>query len=215
MDQKVDWSAIEITSFSPRRQTMKHFIVHKLSRWRDLCCSWRAWLALCVGLSVKAPFSTRCCSLAYWGGLCSASRCACSCAGGVKMVSPSYPVYSIGTLCCPDQQSCTSPLSPESVHSPLLHCLWPSHQFTRWHLPPEFYLRCGSVSQPLILRDYGFDLFWPSGGGFHWAVAKCPPAPRNDRGTMLLPIPRDRGWVPACPRKSLCNCVAVAFEGLW
>ena len=49
----------------------------------------------------------------------------------------------------PDQQLPTWPLSLASVYSLLLHCLQPSHQVARQHLPPEFYLRCGYVSQPL------------------------------------------------------------------
>ena len=38
-----------------------------------------------------------------------------------------------------------------------------------------------------------------------------PAAPR----IMLLLMPRDRGRVPARPRKSSCSPVAAAFQGLW
>ena len=40
-------------------------------------------------------------------------------------------------------------MSPASVHSPLLRCPPPSHCPARRHLPPEFYLRWGCVSQSL------------------------------------------------------------------
>ena len=40
-------------------------------------------------------------------------------------------------------------------------------------------------------------------------------SPRNVLGTMLLLMPRDCGQVPAHPRKSSCDCVAAAFQGLW
>ena len=40
-------------------------------------------------------------------------------------------------------------------------------------------------------------------------------APRNACWTLLLPVPRDCGQVPACPRKSLRDSVAAAFQGLW
>ena len=49
----------------------------------------------------------------------------------------------------PDQQLPTRPSSLASVYSLLLHCLQPSRQVARQYLPPEFYLRCGYVSQPL------------------------------------------------------------------
>ena len=44
-----------------------------------------------------------------------------------------------------------------------------------------------------------------------WVLA----APRNIRGTVLLLTSRDCGWVPAHPRKSLHDCVAAAFQGIW
>ena len=40
-------------------------------------------------------------------------------------------------------------------------------------------------------------------------------APRNTRCTLLLPVPRDCGQVPACSRKSLRDSVAAAPQGLW
>ena len=35
IDGLTDWNTIEITSVSPRGQTMKYFISNKLSRWKD------------------------------------------------------------------------------------------------------------------------------------------------------------------------------------
>ncbi|VFV28493.1 Hypothetical predicted protein, partial [Lynx pardinus] len=40
-------------------------------------------------------------------------------------------------------------------------------------------------------------------------------APRNAPWTLLLPVPRDCGQVPARPRKSSRDSVAAAFQGLW
>ena len=42
-----------------------------------------------------------------------------------------------------------------------------------------------------------------------------PATPRNVNGTVLLLMSRDCSWVPACPRKSLRDSVAAAFQGLW
>ena len=104
---------------------------------------------------------------------CGACRCACACAEGVKMASPTYPVSSVGAL-----------FSPTSNCAPLL-CLW---------LPstPRFYtIRDQAVSlpggtfllsfisdaavfpNPLLLRDCGFDLLRPSGGECHQLAAGC------------------------------------------
>ena len=46
-------------------------------------------------------------------------------------------------------------------------------------------------------------------------MAGCHLTPRNVHETALLPMPRDYSWVSACPRKSSCDLVAVAFQGLW
>ena len=40
-------------------------------------------------------------------------------------------------------------------------------------------------------------------------------APRNACGTVLLPMPRNCGQVPACPRKSSRDSVAAVPQGLW
>ena len=40
-------------------------------------------------------------------------------------------------------------------------------------------------------------------------------APRKVLETVLLPMSRDRGQVPARPRKSSRDSVAAAFQGLW
>ena len=40
-------------------------------------------------------------------------------------------------------------------------------------------------------------------------------ANRNTCWTLLLPVPRDCGQVPACPGKNLRDSVAAAFQGLW
>ena len=43
---------------------------------------------------------------------------------------------------------------------------------------------------------------------------QVPAAPRNVCLSVLLPMPRDCGWVPAHPRKNSRDSVAV-FQGLW
>ena len=42
-----------------------------------------------------------------------------------------------------------------------------------------------------------------------------PAAPRKVYGTVLPPMPRDCGQVPARPRKSSRDSVAAVFQGLW
>ena len=39
---------LKLHPVSPRSQPMKHFIIHKLSRWRDLCLQpgWPSWAGL-------------------------------------------------------------------------------------------------------------------------------------------------------------------------
>ena len=44
---------------------------------------------------------------------------------------------------------------------------------------------------------------------------QVPAMPRNSCRTVLLPMPRDCGQVPACPRKSSCNRRAAEFQGVW
>ena len=41
-----------------------------------------------------------------------------------------------------------------------------------------------------------------------------PTTPRNVWGIVLMLMPRDRSWVPACPRKCSLNHVAAAFQRL-
>ena len=129
------------------------------------------------------------------------------------MVSPSYPVSSIGTL-----------FSLSSNRAPIL-CI---------HLPStlRFYIvrdqAPGSTSllsfisdaavfpNPLLLRHCSFDPFCPCAEGSHLANGQVPATPSNVHGTLLLLLmPRDCGWVPVCPRKSSCDRVAAAFQGLW
>ena len=128
---------------------MKQFIVRKVSRWRDLCSS-RAWLAQMDRVWHNTLFSSRWHSLVYWGDFCGAYRHVCTCAGGLTMVSPSYPVSSICAL--GHWKSSTPPLSPASVHSLLLHFQQPSHQPARRHLLPEFYLRWAVFPNLSLLR---------------------------------------------------------------
>ena len=128
------------------------------------------------------------------------------------MVSPSYPVSSIGTL-----------FSLISNHSPIL-CLWllSTPQFYTVHDQGpgstsllSFISDVSVFPDPSLLRDCGFDLLRPSWGGCHSAMAGCLPTPRNIWETMLLPMPRDYGWVPARPRKGSRDCVAAEFQSLW
>ena len=125
------------------------------------------------------------------------------------MESPSHPVSSIGTL-----------FSPISNHVPVL-CLQLSST-------PCFYTICdqapGSTSLlsfvsvaavfhgPLLLRDCVFDPLCPSAEGLteKWLNASCT---QNACGTVLLQVPRYQ--VPGCPRKSLRDSVAAAFQRLW
>ena len=81
------------------------------------------------------------------------------------MASPSYTDSSIGTLYSPQ---------PEMAHLSFVSGLYPPSAFTlsvtkqsRRHLPPEFYLRCGCVSDPSLLRGCSFDALRSSGGVSH------------------------------------------------
>ena len=69
---------------------------------------------------------------------------------------------------------------------------------------------------PHFRRPCSFDLIRPSREGSCQTRAGCyPTASRNVRETVLLPMPRDCGQVPALPRKSLRDSVAAAPQGLW
>ena len=127
------------------------------------------------------------------------------------MVPPSYPVSSIGTLFswmavahlssvfsfCPLPTFSLSVTRPQAV--PLSRVLSQMHLFP-WPLTSEG-LRLWPVL-PLCRRVS------PSNG-------RMSATPRNACWTLLLPVPRDCGQVPARPRKSSRDSVAAAFQGLW
>ena len=84
---------------SPRSQTRKH-ITGGETCGVPLGLGWCRW----KGVGVTAPFSTRWCCLAYWGG--SVGVCICmhvpmqsTCTVGLKVASPSSLVFSRGTAC--------------------------------------------------------------------------------------------------------------------
>ena len=85
------------------------------------------------------------------------------------MVSPSYPVSSIRTL-----------FSLISSRSPVL-CLWlqstPRFYTVRDQAPGStsllsFVSDAAIFPDPLLLRDCGFDPFYPSAGGSHQAMVE-------------------------------------------
>ena len=72
-----------------------------------------------------------------------------------------------------------------------------------------------AVSQPLtseVLRVWPPQTFWGRVSLSNGWLMACP---QDCLGDALLLIPRDGGWVPACPRKSSCDRVALALQGLW
>ena len=114
------------------------------------------------------------------------------------MASPSYPVSSIRTL-----------FSPVSNLAPVLClrflstlCFYTVHdQADRLPGVPSllsFISGMAVFPNPLPLRDCSFALPRPSGGGLteKWLGVA---APRNTRGTVLLLLLRDCGWVPSHP----------------
>ena len=141
---------------------------------------------------MATPFSTKWCCSAYWGGSFWCVYVCISCMGEVKMESPSYPVSRIILCALAHQQSSTPPLSLTSIHSPLLHCLWPSHQPARRHLPPEFYLKWDYVSKPLTSEG-------PA------ALTHSDPL-----GEGL-----SNGWVLAHPQERSCDRAAADAQRLW
>ncbi|VFV35046.1 Hypothetical predicted protein, partial [Lynx pardinus] len=84
---------------------------------------------------------------------------------------------------------------------------------------PSFVSDAAIFPGPLLPKDCGWDLFRPSVERLteQWPNKLWPNmvAPRNACWTVLLPVPRDYGQVPARPRKSSGNNVAAAFQGLW
>ena len=69
----------------------------------------------------------------------------------------------------PDQQSRTCPLSSAFFHSLLFHFPWPG---PRQYSLQSFVSDAAVFPGPLLLKDRGFDLFRPSVGGSHRAMAK-------------------------------------------
>ena len=127
------------------------------------------------------------------------------------MASQGYPVSRIGTL-----------FSRISSHAPVL-CLrlpsTPCFYTVRDQAPGRtsllsFVSDVAVFADPLPLRDCGFDPFRPSAEGLteQWPGAS---RTRNVCRTVLLPMPRDCGWLPAHPRKSSRDHVAATFQGLW
>ena len=167
--------------------------------------SWCSW----SGLGVTSLLSTRWCCLAYWSGL----LCMCM---HRRMASPSHPVSSIRTLCsCPP--AIKHPSFVSSFHPLPASTLSASKPSACQAAPPSQVLSqmglCFQTSRFCV--PCSFDLLRPSGGGSRQAMARCQPTPRKVCAPVLLQMPRDCGWVPAQPRKSLCNHVAAAFQGSW
>ena len=142
---------------------------------------------------------------------CGACRCICACTGVVKMASPSYAVSSIGTL-----------FSMISIHATVLRLqllsilcfLTVSDQAPGSTSLPSFVSDAAVFPGPPLLRDCGFDQLhplWSVSPSNGWVLA----TPRNSCGTVLLLMPRDCGQVPAHPRKSSQDSIAVAPQGLW
>ncbi|XP_044894269.1 cell adhesion molecule 1 isoform X5 [Felis catus] len=112
-----------------------------------------------------------------------------------------------------DQQLHTRPLSPASIHSPLLYCPRPSRQVARRLLPPEFYLRCGCVSNPSLLRDCGFDPLCPSAGGSHRALAGCWPHPGSFTGLHCCCCRPETAAGASPPQKKLTRSYSSITSG--
>ena len=147
---------------------------------------------------------------------CGTCRHVPTCAEGVKMASPSYPVSSIRTLCSPRPAmkypsfvSGFHPLPPfYTVHNQAIRLPGGTSLLS--------FISDGAVfPNPSFLRDCGFDLFWPSGGGSGQIMVRCQPTPWNVHTTVLQQMPRDYDLVPAHPRESSLNHVAAALQGLW
>ena len=154
---------------------------------QELC--WPTW----AGVSATTLFSNRWCCLAYWGGLLWYVGMYAHAQEGWKW-HHSATQSLVSELCAlHNWQSNTPPLSLASVHSPLLHCLWPSHQAARQHLPPEFYLKWSCASQPLT-----------SEGQWLW------PAQTFWKRVLLT-----NGQVPAHPQQLSGDCAAADAQRLW
>ena len=127
------------------------------------------------------------------------------------MVSPSYPVSSIRTVFFPIS-NCTPVLC---VQLPSTPCFYTIHDQAPGSTSLLSFVSDVAVfADPLPLRDCGFDPFRPSAEGLteQWPGAS---RTRNVCRTVLLPMPRDCGWLPARPRKSSRDHVAATFQGLW
>ena len=139
-----------------------------------------------------------------------ARRCLRAWAGVVKMASPNYPVSSIRTLFSPISNCapvlCLQ-LSPTSRFCTVID------QFPGSTSLLSFVSDVAVFPGLLLLRDCGFDLLCPSMEGLtvQWLNAG---RTQEHCGTVLLPMPRDCGQVPARPRKISGDSVAKAPQGL-
>ena len=119
------------------------------------------------------------------------------------MASPSYPVSSIRTL-----------FSPISNRAPIF-CLQLSSTprfFTiRDQAPgstslPRFVSDAAVFPSPLLVKNRGFDLFCPSVGGSHQAMAKCWPHPGTLEGLCCCRCPETVAGCQPAPEK-VCEIV--------
>ena len=123
------------------------------------------------------------------------------------MVSPRYSVSNIRTL-----------FSLISSHAPIL-CLrlpsTPRFYKIRDQAPgstslPSFVSDAAVFPDPLFLKDCGFDLICPSGGGSHRAMAGCRPLPGMLAGCAAADAQRPRPGASPPRKKFVTQCSSSA-----
>ena len=200
---------------SYRSQTMKHFIVRKLSQQRDMWCLSRVLFAQLGGAYCNSSIRHQMVLLSLLGWfVVTQCRHVCPSVGGVKMASPSYTVSCIRTLCSPrpaiKHPSLVSSFRP--LPASILSVTKPSD--CQAAPPPEFYLRWAVFPNPSILRDCSFDPLRPSGGKVLLSNGQVQALPLVHLGDHAAAnAQRLAECQPAT--KCLCDHVATVFQGLW
>ncbi|XP_053073804.1 dipeptidyl aminopeptidase-like protein 6 isoform X2 [Acinonyx jubatus] len=126
------------------------------------------------------------------------------------MASPGQPVCSPGSaIAHPSSVFSSRPLPSPSLSVTRPQAVPRSRVLSQMRLFPQapYFRRNSALTRSAPLRE-GLTNGRRSNG-------QMSAAPRKARWTLLLPVPRDRGQVPARPRKRSRDSVAAAFQGLW
>ena len=117
-----------------------------------------------------------------------------------KWRHPTTPVSNIKTLCSP-QPAIVHPSFVSGFLRSRFYTVHASSQVARWHLPPEFYLRCGCVSRPLTsegLRLWPAQILW---GRVSLSNGRCWRHPGTFAGLCCCRCPETAAGCQPAPEK--------------